>query len=72
MPKQALDKFCRIIKGELTYTSANLAVNLLLSRLTKQYKSDPTCMDNCIEQLNEFAQKYAAFMDKEYAALNNL
>ncbi|MCR5482530.1 MAG: hypothetical protein K6F52_07015 [Clostridia bacterium] len=72
MPKQALDKFCRIIRGELSYTSSNLAVNLLLSRLTKQYKQDPSSMDSCIEQLNEFAKKYAAFMEKEYLAVNNL
>lgn len=71
MQKNVEDKFSSIIKGDISYTSENLAVNLLLSRLIKRYQSDSSAqvMQACIAEVDDFSKKYASFMAQEFEAV---
>ena len=52
------EKVTKIIKGELKYTSTNLAFNMMISKMQKRLQSDPSCMDACLKDLEEFLSKY--------------
>ena len=52
------EKMAKILQGEVRYTSANLAFNMLISKLQKKVKSDPGCMEACIKELDAFMLKY--------------
>ena len=47
-----------ILKGELKYTSTNLAFNMLISKMQKRLQSDPGCIDACMKETEEFLSKY--------------
>ena len=47
-----------ILKGELKYTSTNLAFNMLISKMQKKLQSDPGCMESCMKEMEEFLSKY--------------
>ena len=48
----------KILKGELRYTSTNLAFNMLISKLQKKLQADPQNMDPCMKEMDEFLAKY--------------
>ena len=48
----------KILKGELRYTSTNLAFNMLISKLQKKLQADPQNMDLCMKEMDEFLAKY--------------
>ena len=48
------EKMIRILKGELKYTSSNLAFNMMIAKLQKRLKSDPACIEACIGELEGF------------------
>ncbi len=52
------EKIGRILKGELKYTSANLAFNMLITKLRKKLQADPASMDSCMKEMDEFLAKY--------------
>ena len=51
-------KVMMILKGELKYTSTNLAFNMLISKMQKRLQQDPDCMDSCMQEMEEFLAKY--------------
>ena len=51
-------KVMMILKGELKYTSTNLAFNMMISKMQKRLQQDPDCMSSCMEELEEFLAKY--------------
>lgn len=52
------EKTERILLGELRYTSANLAFNMLISKLQKKLKADPGSLDACMKEMEAFLAKY--------------
>ncbi len=52
------EKMIKILKGELKYTSSNLAFNMMIAKLQKRLKSDPACIEACIGELEGFLAKY--------------
>ena len=52
------EKVMNILKGELRYTSTNLAFNMLISKLQKKLQADPQNMESCMKEMDEFLTKY--------------
>ena len=58
MDPQVQEKVQKIFRGELKYTSTNLAFNMLITKSRKKVMSDPGSMDTCLKELEEFLAKY--------------
>ena len=52
------EKVEKILKGELKYTSSNLAFNMQITKLQKKLKSDPGSMEACRKEMDAFLAKY--------------
>lgn len=52
------EKLKKILRGELRYTSTNLAFNMMISKLQKKIQADPGNMDACMSEMEEFFAKY--------------
>lgn len=52
------EKLEKILHGELRYTSANLAFNMLISKMQKRLKADSVDMETCMKEMEEFLAKY--------------
>ena len=58
MDANAHAKLEKILKGELKYTSSNLAFNMMISKMQKKVQQDPGSIDSCMNEMNEFLAKY--------------
>lgn len=67
-------KFEQLIKGELKYKSANLALNLLISRLQRKYaaKETPEELNSCLQEMKAFIEKYSTIMAQEIESIKKL
>lgn len=67
-------KFEKLIKNQVEYKSTSLALNLLISRLQRKYSANPspTQLNDCLQEMNSFFQKYASIMQKDIEALKKL
>lgn len=52
------EKVKKILRGEVRYSSANLAFNMLISKLKNRVKEDPAAMDACLNEMEGFLKKY--------------
>ena len=52
------EKIEKILKGELRYTSSNLAFNMVITKMQKKLQTDPGSMDACMEEMDAFLAKY--------------
>lgn len=68
MPAAVEAKLKAMVRGEVRFTSANLGFNLLISRLSKRYGSNPIPaeLNSCMEEVNAFFSKYSMIMEREY------
>lgn len=68
MPVEVENKMKDIIAGKIKYTSANLGMNMLISRLSKKYAATPTAatLAETIEEVKTFFGKYATLAQKEF------
>ena len=67
MDESVKGKFKLILRGDLKYTSNNLAANMLISRLKKKMASDPDSFETCIQEIDSFAAKYPGVAKSDYA-----
>lgn len=58
MEENAQAKMEKILKGELKYTSSNLAFNMMISKMQKKVLQDANNMSACLEEMDEFLAKY--------------
>ena len=58
MEALAQEKVAKLLRGELKYTSSNLALNMLISKMRKRLQADPQCMESCIKEMDDFMAKY--------------
>ena len=58
MNTNARDKLEKILKGELKYSSSNLAFNMMISKMQKKIQQDPGNLDACMKEMDEFFEKY--------------
>ena len=47
-----------ILKGELKYTSTNLAFNMMITKMRKKIEADPSNVDGCMKEMEEFLSRY--------------
>ena len=66
--------FEKLIKGQLKYQSANLGLNLLISRLQKKYAANqaPVELDSYLQEMKAFFQKYTSILVKDVEALKKM
>lgn len=67
-------KFEKLIKGQATYKSSNLGLNLLISRLQRKYAENQTQAElkKCVEEMTAFFNKYSNVVKKDIEAIRNL
>lgn len=58
MESNARAKLEKILKGELKYTSSNLAFNMMIAKMQKKIRQDEEDMDSCMKEMDEFFAKY--------------
>ena len=58
MDANAQAKLEKILKGELKYTSSNLAFNMIISKMQKKLQQDAGNMEDCMKEMEEFLAKY--------------
>lgn len=58
MEANAQAKVEKILKGELKYTSSNLAFNMMISKMQKKVQADAASLDSCMKEMEEFFAKY--------------
>lgn len=58
MDANARAKLEKILKGELKYTSSNLAFNMMITKMQKKVQQDPGSIDSCMKEMDEFLAKY--------------
>ena len=52
------EKVKKILRGELKYTSTNLAFNMLITKMKKRVKENPASMEACLKETDAFLAKY--------------
>ena len=62
-------KFQLILRKELKYTSANLGFNMLISKLQRKLAGNPGCMAECLKEADEFAAKFPAVVNADFAKI---
>ena len=72
MDDNARTKVERILKGELKYTSSNLAFNMMISKLQKKVSQDPENLDVCMKEMDEFFAKYPIVAKVDLANISAL
>jgi hypothetical protein len=58
MDANAQAKLEKILKGELKYSSSNLAFNMMISKMQKKMQQDPENLAECMSGMEEFLAKY--------------
>ena len=61
------EKLEKILKGELKYTSSNLALNMLITKMQKRVKANPASMEQCIKEIDLFASKSPIIAKVDFA-----
>lgn len=67
MTESVQEKLQGVLKGDIRYTSTNLAFNMMISKMQKRIKSNPDSMDLCMKELDEFATKYPIVAKVDFA-----
>ena len=62
----------KILSGQLTYKSPNLAFNMMISRMQMKLRSEPDNYDLCMQELDEFAEKYPSVIQMDYDRIATL
>ncbi|HHW30814.1 MAG TPA: hypothetical protein GXX20_03940 [Clostridiaceae bacterium] len=67
-------KFEKLIKKQAKYQSANLGLNLLISRLQRKYSINPSTeeLNNCLQEMKAFFEKFSSILGKDIEALKKL
>ncbi|MCR5475949.1 MAG: hypothetical protein K6F28_12215 [Lachnospiraceae bacterium] len=58
MDANAQAKVEKILKGELNYSSTNLAFNMLITKMKKKVQQDPGTLGECMKEMDDFLAKY--------------
>ena len=72
MTPNVQEKLEEILKGNITFISSNLALNMLISILRRKAESHPEDMPAYIGELDEFMTRYAAVMGDEFEKIEKL
>ena len=62
-------KFELILQKKLKYTSANLGFNMLISKLQRKVASDSESMPACLSEIDDFAAKFPAVVNADFAKI---
>ncbi|MGI6491341.1 MAG: hypothetical protein GX949_03550 [Peptococcaceae bacterium] len=67
-------QFKKLIMKQAKYESTNLGLNLLISRLQRNYSvnQSPEELNKCLREMKAFFEKYASILGKDIEALKRL
>ncbi len=63
------EKLQLVLQGKLTFTSGNLAFNMLINKLKRKVSEDPGCIADCIREIDEFGSKYPKVAATDFAVI---
>ncbi len=66
------EKIQKILLGELRYTSSNLALNMLISKMQKKVLDNPDSMESCMNEIKEFAARSPIIAKVDFANIAKL
>ena len=66
------EKLQLVLQGKLTFTSGNLAFNMLINKLKRKVSEDPACIADCIREIDEFGSKYPKVVATDFAVIAGL
>ena len=66
------EKIRLILQGKLSFTSGNLAFNLLINKLKRKVNENPGCIADCIREIEEFGSKYPKVVATDFAVIASL
>ena len=72
MDANAQAKVEKILKGELKYSSTNLAFNMLITKLKSRVQQDPETLGECMKETEEFLAKYPIVAKVDLANISAL
>lgn len=67
-------KFEKLIKKQAAYKSDNLGLNLLISKLQKNYSANQSReeLGKCLDEMRAFFKKYNSILGRDIEALGKL
>ena len=72
MDEAVKEKIQLVLLGKVKYRSSNLAFNMLISKMQKKLKTDPSSMDSCMSEMDEFLGKYPIVAKVDLANIETL
>lgn len=72
MDANVQEKVMKVLRGELRYTSTNLALNMQISKMQKKLQADPGCMESCLKEMDGFLAKYPIVAKVDLANISAL
>ena len=61
-----------ILEGKVRYTSNNLGLNMLISKLQRKVSENPSSMGDCLSEIDNFFSKYQTMMAGEVKRIAEL
>jgi len=72
MEDNVREKLQMLLRGQIRYSSENLAFNMLIKKLQRRVEQDPRALDICINEAKEFAEKYPKITATDFAKIASL
>ncbi len=64
-------KWKMLFSGEHGYKFSNFGFSMMIGRLSRKFKKDPSTLAACIEEANSFCSKYEAILGNDLAQVIN-
>lgn len=65
-----LEQTENILSSDITFSKLNF--NMLITRLKMRYEKNPTSLQDYMDEINEFLEKFGDTMAKDYAIIEKL
>ncbi|PID26741.1 MAG: hypothetical protein CR982_08870 [Candidatus Cloacimonadota bacterium] len=64
-------KWKSIFSGNNNFKLENFSFSMMIGRLSRKFKKDPSLLKECIEEANSFCSKYESILGNDLAKLKN-
>ena len=72
METNVQEKLQLVLQGKLSFTSGNLAFNMLINKLKRKVSENPDCINDCIREIDELGSKYPKVVATDFAVIAGL
>ena len=72
MDSNVMTNIQKLLEGQISYSSGNLAFNMLINRLKRKVSEDPGCISSCLKEVEDFGTKYPKVAAADFSAIASL